>query len=131
MTVTVRNAHGKGPENVINHTARQAKLYSYDTVVALLDTDIAWTDKLKKQARQSRIEMVGSTPCFLGGLLLAILGKRPPMQSVDCKKVLAQHLGVDLMERQSYCTYFSRAVLDKARQSIAELDRLLKFYEER
>ena len=25
LTVTVRNAHGKGPENVIDHAAKQAK----------------------------------------------------------------------------------------------------------
>ena len=45
VAVTVRNAHGKGPENVIDHAARQARIYSYDARAALLDTDIPWTDK--------------------------------------------------------------------------------------
>lgn len=31
VAVTVRNAHGKGPENVIDHAARLARIYSYDT----------------------------------------------------------------------------------------------------
>ena len=130
VTVTVRNAHGKGPENVIDHTARQARVFSYDARVALLDTDIPWTEKLKKEARKSKIEMVGSTPCF-EGLLLSILGKRPPTQSADCKKAIAQQLGIDLTERQSYAGPFSKAVLDAARQTITELDQLLRFFEGR
>lgn len=130
VTVTVRNAHGKGPENVIDHTARQARMYSYDTRVALLDTDIPWTDKLKKEARKAKIEMVGSTPCF-EGLLLSILGKRLPTLSSDCKKAIAQQLRIDLTERQSYAEYFSKVVLDVARETITELDQLLRFFEGR
>lgn len=130
VAVTVRNAHGKGPENVIDHTARQARIYSYDARVALLDTDIAWTDKLKKEARKAKIEMVGSTPC-LEGLLLSILGKRPPVQSADCKKAIQQSLGIDLMERQGYAGHFPKAVLDSARTTIPDLDQLLLFFEGR
>jgi len=60
VTVTINNAHGKGPENVVEHTRRQARPYSYDQVVAFLDTDIAWSDQLKKAARQDKIALVGS-----------------------------------------------------------------------
>lgn len=130
VTVTVRNAHGKGPENVIDHTVKQTRIASHDKRVALLDTDIPWTDKLKKDARSAKIEMLGSKPC-LEGLLLSILGKRPPAQSADCKKALEQLLGINLTERQSYASHFSKAVLDSARQTITELDQLLKFFEGR
>lgn len=124
--VTIRNAHGKGPEHVINHAARQARIYSYDMVVALLDTDILWTDKLKKEARKAKIEMIGSSPC-LEGLLLSILGERPAAQSAECKKSIHQLLGIDLTERQSYARHFPKTVLDSARVTISELERLLKF----
>lgn len=40
VRVTIRNAHGKGPENVIAFAARQAGIYSYDAHAALLDTDL-------------------------------------------------------------------------------------------
>ena len=130
VAVTVRNAHGKGPESVIDHTAGQARIHSYDACVALLDTDIPWTEKLKNKARKSKIEMVGSTPCF-EGLLLSILGERPPTQSADCKKAIKQLVGIDLTDRQSYAVPFSKAVLDAARQRITELDQLLRFFEGR
>lgn len=128
VTVTVRNAHGKGPENVVDHTARQARIYSYDAHVAFLDTDIPWADKLKKEARKARIEMVGSRPC-LEGLLLSILESRPPEKSAECKKRIRQLLGVDLTERKSYTDRFPKAVLESARARLPELDRLIRFYE--
>jgi hypothetical protein len=126
VAVTVRNAHGKGPEHVINHAARQARIYSYDLVVALLDTDILWTDKLKKEARKARIEMVGSSPC-LEGFLLSILGECPAEQSAECKRSIQQLLGIDLTERQSYARHYPKSVLDSARATVEELDRLLLF----
>ena len=130
VSATINNAHGKGPFNVIDHTSRQARTYGYDRRVALLDSDIAWTDKLRKDARKSRIEMVGSSPC-LEGLLLSILGITPPEQSLECKKSIKQALGVDLTDRLSYADHFSKMVLEAARQRITELDRLLQFFEGR
>lgn len=130
VAVTVRNAHGKGPENVVDHTIRQARIYSYDEHVAFLDTDIPWTDKLKKEARKASIEMVGSSPC-LEGLLLSILGKRPPEKSDACKKLIKQLLDLDLTERTSYGAAFPKAVLESARTRLPELDRLLRLYEGR
>lgn len=128
VAVTVRNAHGKGPENVIDHAARQAKIYSYNARAALLDTDIPWTDKLKKAARKAKIDMIGSIPCF-EGLLLSILGKRPADQCVDCKKAIQQLINVDLTERQAYAKHFPKPVLNAARLKVVELDLLLKVFE--
>ncbi len=129
LAVTVRNAHGKGQENVIDHAAKQAKLYSYDACAALLDTDIPWTGKLIKDARKAKINMIGSIPCF-EGLLLSILGKRPATQCADCKRSIQQLLGTDLTERQSYGKHFSKAVLDEARKTVKELEQLIGFYED-
>ena len=128
VAVTICNAHGKGPENVIEHTARKARIYSYDQRLAFLDTDIAWTDKLKKDARKSKIEMIGSTPC-LEGMLLSILERHSPEHSPNCKKALQQLLGVDLTERLHYVQPFPIAVLEAARQRISELHRLLLYFE--
>jgi hypothetical protein len=130
VAVTVRNAHGKGPENVIDHATRLARIASFDKRVALLDTDIPWTDKLKKEARKAKINMIGSIPCF-EGLLLAILGKYPAAQCADCKKAISLLLGVDLTERQSYAKHFPKPVLDAARLKIVELDQLLAVFEGR
>ena len=128
VATTVRNAHGKGPENVLDHVTRQARNANFDKLVALLDTDLLWTDKLRKDARKAKIDMIGSIPCF-EGLLLSILGKPPGAQCADCKKAIQQLIDIDLTERQSYAKHFPKAVLDAARLKIVELDQLLKAFE--
>ncbi len=115
---------------MIDYAARQARMYSYDAHTALLDTDIAWTDKLKKDARKAKINMIGSIPCF-EGLLLSILGKRPANSSAACKKAIQRLIGIDLTERQSYAKHFSKELLDAARLKVLELDLLLKAFEGR
>ncbi len=128
VAATVRNAHGKGPENVVDFAARQARAYSFDKVVTLVDTDIPWTDKLVKAARKGKIEMVGSRPC-LEGLLLSILRRQPPEQSAACKKTISQMLAVDLTEGASYLAHFPKPILDEARIRLPELDSLIKCFE--
>ncbi len=128
VTVTINNAHGKGPEKVVEHTRHQARPCSYDQVVAFLDTDIAWSDQLKKAARQDKIALVGSSPC-LEGLLLSILQQRVHDGSVECKKALRRLVGQDMTEREDYEQHFPTPVLELARQKIPELDRLLRFFE--
>ena len=128
VNVTIGNAHGKGPEHVVDHTRRQSRQYGYTQVAALLDTDIVWTDQLKKLARQNKIHLIGSSPC-LEGLLLAILELRVPDASAECKKTLRQHLGFDMTEREHYQTSFHRRAMESARQRIPELDCLLRLFE--
>ena len=128
VTVTISNAHGKGPENVVEHTRRQARPYGFDQVVAFLDTDIAWSDQLKKAARQDKIALVGSTPC-LEGFLLSILQQQVPDVSSECKRALRRLVGQEMTEREHYEQDFPAPVLELARQKIPELDRLLRFFE--
>lgn len=128
VRVTIRNAHGKGPGNVVTHAARLAQGCSYDSCVALLDTDIEWTEELKKRARKAKIELVGSSPC-IEGLLLLILRKRCPEQSAQCKRELKRNLGYDVTEWEHCAHVFPKTVLDGARTRISELDRLIKQYE--
>lgn len=124
----INNAHGKGPENVVEHTRRQARPYGYDHVVSFLDTDIPWSDQLKKSARKDKIALVGSSPC-LEGMLLNILQQRVPEGSAECKRALQRLLGQDMTEREHYEQHFPTPVLESARQRIPELDRLLRFFE--
>ena len=128
VTVTVRNAHGKGPEHVIDHTIRQTKMYQYGLCIAFLDTDIVWSARLLKRARQYKVTMVGSTPCF-EGLLLSILGMKVPELSLECKKEIQRLLAIDLTDRHAYATHFPQEVLQCARGHLTELDKLLRFFQ--
>lgn len=128
VNVVVSNAHGKGPENVINHAKRKGMTAQYDQRVALLDTDIPWTDGLKKHARKAAVEMIGSIPC-LEGLLLIILRHQAPQSSAQCKQALQNILTIDLISWESYGKAFPKQLIDSARQRIDELDRLIRFFE--
>jgi hypothetical protein len=128
VSATVKNAHGKGPEHIVDYTIKQ--IGAYNQRVAFLDTDILWTEPLTKKARKNKVAMVGSKPCF-EGLLLSILGKTPPELSAQCKKEILKNISFDLTEWQKYAGHFPKTVLDNARTRLHELDQLLGFFEGR
>ncbi|MBI5752013.1 MAG: RloB domain-containing protein [Hydrogenophilales bacterium] len=124
VSVTVRNAHGKGPGNVIDATMRHAKNGDFDIVAVLMDTDLPWTDEVRALAREHRICMVGATPC-VDGLLLQILGERVPAQSNRCKSAFHARLGRKPFVREAYEPDFSKPLLDKKSATIPALGKLL------
>ncbi len=130
VKVTVRDASGKGPSNVIGTAIGALRISSYDKKLCLLDTDLEWTKENKSDAKRKKIELVGSTPC-LEGLLLQILGRAVPASSLDCKRQLKIITGKDMFEAEDYATNFPYAELQNLRADIAELDKLLRLFEGR
>lgn len=124
VAVTVRNAHGKGPGNVIDAAMRHAKNGDFDIVAVLMDTDLPWTDEVRILAREHRICMVGATPC-VDGLLLQILGERVPEQSKRCKDAFHARLGRKPFVREAYEPDFSKPLLNKKSATIPALGKLL------
>ena len=53
VSVTVRQANGKGPSNVISTAIGALRISSYDKKLCLLDTDIDWTSQNKIDAKRS------------------------------------------------------------------------------
>jgi hypothetical protein len=74
LSVTIKNARGKGAKHVIEWTIRQIANASYDTVAVLLDTDTDWSASVAKIAKHKIICVIKSTPCF-EALLLRLLGR--------------------------------------------------------
>jgi len=124
VAVTVRNAHGKGPENVIDAAMRHAKNGDFDIVAVLMDTDLPWTDTIRELARVHPICMVGATPCA-DGLLLQILGERVPEQSKHCKDAFHARLGRTPFVREAYEQDFSEPLLNQKSKTIPALGKLL------
>jgi len=73
IKLTIKNAHGKGPEYIVDFAVRQRSNAAYDRVAVLLDTDLTWSEAVKKRARKNRLVLLGSDPC-IEGFLLKILG---------------------------------------------------------
>ena len=128
VNVSVRDASGKGPSNVIGTAIGAFRISSYDKKLCLLDTDLVWTKQNRSDAKRKKIELVGSTPC-LEGLLLQILGKAVPASNLDCKRQLKIITGKDMFEPDDYSANFDYVVLQTQRAHIAELDKLLRLFE--
>jgi hypothetical protein len=128
VNVTIRNANGKGPGNVIATAIGALRITSYDKKLCLLDTDLDWTTENKKDAKRKKIELIGSTPC-LEGLLLLILQKIVPATSDECKRDLKILTSKSMYEPDDYLDLFTYEKLQIARSRIADLDRMLHLYE--
>jgi hypothetical protein len=128
VSVTIRNAHGKGPGNVISTALGHMRNRAFDRALSLLDTDLDWAKKDREAARKAKLLLIGSKPC-LEGLLLEILGRPIPGQSAQCKTAIQIALAADMTEISSYVQHFPKTLLEKARQHVPELDNLLKMFE--
>jgi hypothetical protein len=130
LKVTVRNANGRGPGNVIGTAIGALRISTYDKKLCLLDTDLVWMSKNTKDAKRKKIQLIGSTPC-LEGMLLLVLGKTVPITSNDCKRLLMEITGRDMYNSEDYAANFPYDQLQYARTFIKELDKLLHLFEER
>ena len=125
VSVAVRNAHGKGPENVVDTAIRQSRIGEYKVVAVLMDTDLPWTADVIKLARKHRLCLIGTTPC-IDGLLLQILGEQAPEQSLQCKKVLHAKMSRKPFVKEAFAQDFPKKLLDEKNFSIPALKKLLQ-----
>ena len=128
VSVKVVNAHGKGPENVLQTAVSTQKRASYDDVVAVLDTDIPWTETLKKEARDKNIQLIGNSPC-IEALFLQLLNEPVPAQTEQCKAQVAALVTADLLDKRSYASWCTKEKLETLRKDNEGLDSLLSLYE--
>jgi hypothetical protein len=128
VAVSIRNANGKGPSNVIGTALGAIRIASYDKKLCLLDTDLEWSHQNKSDAKRKKIELIGSAPC-LEGLLLRILQRAVPSLSDECKKQLMTIAGKGMFEPEDYSDFFKIERLQEARSRIPELDLLLSMFE--
>jgi hypothetical protein len=125
LSVTVKNAHGKGAKHVIDWTIRQIANTAYDAVAAMLDTDTDWTAAVGKQAKAKKIRVLASEPCF-DAVMLRLLGKNPVGDAKTLKKHLAPYVNDDPTMRQNYAAHFGPECLEAGRANEPSIDTLLK-----
>lgn len=125
VSVTVRNAHGKGPMHVVDTAIRQSKTGDYKVIAVLMDTDLPWTDDVQKLARKHKVYLIGATPC-IDGLLLQILDEQVPELSPRCKEVLHARLHRKPFVKEAYAQDFPKQLLDEKSLSVPALKKLLE-----
>ena len=128
LKVTIKNAHGKGAQQVIRWTCRQIANADYDSVAALLDTDADWNSKSEKLARTKKIKVLKSEPCF-EAMLLRLLGVTIIGDAKTLKKQLAPYVNHDATQRNHYVTNFGPVCLQAGRIKEPTIDALLKLFD--
>ncbi len=123
VAVKIRGAGGTEPEYIVNHAVRIARRFAPDRILVLLDTDVPIEKSVRKKAARHAMQLIESKPC-LEGLLLAILGKRVPAASEQCKQLCAGYFGSALTEQSSY-SRLTHALLEKRRNNVPTLTQLL------
>ncbi|OGS94811.1 MAG: hypothetical protein A3G79_01495 [Gallionellales bacterium RIFCSPLOWO2_12_FULL_57_18] len=127
LSVTIKNARGKGALHVIKWTAGQIANADYDTVASLLDTDTGWDAKTEKLARIKKIQVLKSEPCF-EAMLLRLIGKPAIGDAHALKKQFAPFVNNDATQREHYAQYFGSECLNAGRGKEPAIDALLKLF---
>ena len=124
LSVSIRNAHGYGPQGIIDKLKAVAQTADFDHRVAMLDADIPLEPTEASWLRRERIETIVSTPA-IEGALLAILGQRVPALTATCKRELQKYAPGDQTEVRYYTRHFPLEVLEAARGEVLLLDALI------
>jgi len=85
------------------------------------------TQTIAKKARQKKIVVFASDPCF-EAVLLRALGKHPVGTAKALKKKIAPYLKNDATVRENYQVHFGDEQLQVARTREAIIDALLKAF---
>lgn len=124
LSVSIRNAHGHGPQGVIDKLKSVAKTADFDHRVAVLDADIPLTVAEINWLRKEKVEAIASEPA-IEATLLAILGRRPPAVTASCKSELLRHAPGDQTDLRYHRQYFPFEILERARDRVAVLAALI------
>lgn len=126
LSVTIKNAQGKGAQHVVEHTIGQKKNAQYNHCAALFDTDTDWNDKVRVLAVDNDIVVLASAPC-LEAMLLRVLSKSDKGSSKALKKRLRNELAGDADKEDSYAKCFTKPALKETKEPcIVELMKLLR-----
>lgn len=122
LSVTVKNARGKGAKHVIDWTSKQ--MGEYSDRAAMVDTDQDWSDAVQKKAKASKITVLKSEP-QIEALLLRILGERDVGNAGQLKTRLKTIMNCDLLNQDDYSNHFKKDRLEECRHREPTIDVLL------
>lgn len=125
VAVTIKNARGKGAAHVVDVAVRQSRNAAFDVKAVLLDTDTDWNEKTRATARKAKVLVVEAEPC-LEALLLSVHGHPVQhMSTANLKRAFSAHFGASALEPKVYERHFQQEVMEKAKQRLLHLERLL------
>jgi hypothetical protein len=129
VSVSIKNARGKGAGHVIDFAIRQKRNAAYDRVLAVLDTDVDWGPHEQARAHAERVAVIPSLPCLEAMLLGLHAFTREGLSSTQWKKEFYARFGAAADEPSVYAEHFGRSVVQSGRVRIKTLDQLLEAME--
>lgn len=127
LSITTKNAKGKGAQGVIDWTIRQASHARYDTVAALFDTDKNWSATVEKKAKEHDIIQLKSEPCF-EAMMLRLLGVTPHFNPRYLKSQFSPFVKDDSTLKENYALNFNIPTLISRRHLEHTIDELLRLF---
>jgi hypothetical protein len=127
LSITTKNAKGKGAQGVIDWTIRQASHAQYDTVAALFDTDQDWSTEVEAKAKKNKIKLLKSDPCF-EAMMLRLLGITPHFNPKHLKSQFSPFVKDDATLKENYALNFNTQTLISRRHIEPTIDELLKLF---
>lgn len=124
LSVSIKNAHGYGPQGIIDKLKSVAQTADFERRLVVLDSDIPLSPAQGKWLRQQKIEIVLSTPA-IEATLLTIHGKHAPAGTHACKGELEKQAPGDPTDERFYDKHFPLALLEPARSKVPALKALI------
>lgn len=124
LSVSIRNAHGHGPQGIIDKLKSVAQTADFDHRIAVLDADIPLKAEEDKWLRKQNVATIVSVPA-IEATLLAILGRQALDTTGACKKELQKHAPGDPTEASYHEKFFPHEILEQARGKAPTLAALI------
>ena|SRR3989344_5874276 len=131
VTVATASAGGGDPTYILNKAIRYRRGIKRDFEFILLDTDKEWTEKMKLQAKEESIELIGNHPC-LEAFFLEILESTETYKEVGsgrCKEFFEKLCVGGNFNEDECIKLFPKSLLNDARQKNSKLDKIIKMIE--
>lgn len=123
--ITLDFSSGGSPHDIIKDTVKKSRHVGYDQKFILMDSDVPVRQQDIKEAKDSGILILYSTPLCLEGMLLSVLKKSIPHTAQKCKGVLHPQLSDNPALSKSYEPLFAKPVLNKTNHATIVMLRTL------
>ncbi|MCX5511242.1 hypothetical protein [Pseudomonas sp. BJa3] len=126
VSLTIKNAKGKGPEGIVDAIKSAKRTGDYNLVGAVFDGDLPVSADVDKWLRSNKVSRFISTPSIEATLLSARFIK-PGHTTKACKDLLSSTLNGDATEDSFYSKHFSEQTLERGRLTASCLNDLIIF----
>lgn len=130
LKVSIGNARGKSPQQIIDYTILQIKNAHYDHVAVMLDTDVFCPQEAIKKAIKYKIHLLKSEPCF-EALMLRLIGQPADGETKALKKRFAPFVNNEPTNGEKYAQHFTKECLNNGKITIQVINQLLSLLEKR